>query len=182
METPKNQQKSSLLTIFGALIAAAVVFNLLFIFLTLKEAKTIGLLHKELINLEQNAQIINSSQQIYDKYKGDIEVISAVFPTEQSIPQFISTLESQIRASADEYTFKFNSITPISENTTLYLPLTITMKTDLARLLQFFENLEHLPYMTHITSVFTKSPAGIIGLGETTVALKVYVQNPFTYQ
>ncbi len=180
MNTQKTPQKTSLLTILSVLIGAAAVLNILFIMLTANEVKTTQLLKKELTNLEQNAQIIASSQQIYDQYKDDIEVISAVFSTEESIPQFISVLENQIRSSADEYTFKFSSVTPLSENTELYLPLIITMKTDLARLLQFFDKLEHIPYMTHITSVMSKAPDGIINLSEVTTILKVYVQNPFT--
>ena len=130
--------------------------------------------------MEQNAQIIASSQQIYNKYKDDIEVISAVFPTEESIPQFISQLEGEIRQTADEYTFKFSSITPISENTVLFLPLSITMKTDLTRLTLLLEKLENLAYIIHVTSINTKAPEGLNGVSEVNLQLKVYVQNPFT--
>ena len=176
----KTPAKTSLLTILSALVAGAVVLNILFIALAANEVRTIELLKKELTNLEQNAQIIASSQQIYNKYKDDIEVISAVFPTEESIPQFISQLEGEIRQTADEYTFKFSSITPISENTVLFLPLSITMKTDLTRLTLLLEKLENLAYITHVTSINTKAPEGLNGISEVNLQLKVYVQNPFT--
>lgn len=176
-----NKRKSSILTILIGFTAVMAVFNGLFIFLSASEIKTMTLLKKELVILEQNAQIIASSEKIYDTYKGDIEAISAVFPTEETISIFVQTLEGKIRNSADEYTFKFNTVTPIKDGDRLFLPLTLTMKTDLPRLEVFFGELEKLQYMTHITGLLTKAPDGLGGKIDTTISLIIYVQEPFSH-
>jgi hypothetical protein len=37
------------------------------------------------------------------------------------------------------------------------------MKTDLNRLYKSFEELEQVPYMTHINAILTKAPDGFLG-------------------
>jgi hypothetical protein len=137
-------------------------------------------LRNEYAILEQQKRIISASSEISEQYKNEIGVISGVFPTEQSIPLFIQTLEGLIRQASDEYTFKFNSLTPIVEGDKLFLLMTVTMKTDLPKLTAFFSSLEHLQYMTHVTGVIAKTPDGFFKKGEVSIGMKVYVQNPFT--
>lgn len=172
--------KSSKTVLLLSLIATLTLANILFIIFTTREAKTTTLLKSELTSLEQNELILSSAKTIYERYQNEINLINAVFPNEETIPIFIQNLEQLIRANADQYSVKFNSVTPLSEEDKLLLPLTITMKTDLSRLLRFFEELEQFPYMTHINSVLTKAPDGFGGGSEVILGLKVYVQKPFT--
>jgi len=178
----KKMQKTSIITILTAFLLSLVAINFLFLFFTQNEVKTIKLLKSELTNLERNEQIIASAQQIYRTYQDEIDIISQVFPGEADIPEVITTFENSIRLSTSEYTFKFNSITPLLEGENLFLPITITMKTDIEKLQLFLDKLENLPYMTHVTSVIAKSPDGFVGLGEVVVSLKMYVKNPFNNQ
>jgi len=164
----------------GILTAAFVVVNFLFLTLIRGEARTINLLKTQLTSLSQDQQIITSSNDLYNVYKDSIDIISEVFPSEETIPEFIQTLEELLKTYSDGYGIKFNSLSPLREQDNLYIVLTITMKTDFGRLTQFLEDLEHLRYMTHVASLTAKTPSGLAAAGEVTLALKVYVQNPFT--
>jgi hypothetical protein len=180
METKAPVQQVNGILLLGGISTAMVIIVLLFSFLFQGEVRTIKLLRNEYAILEQQKRIITASSEIGNEYSNEIEIISHIFPNEQSIPVFIQTLENLIRQSSEEYTFKFNSLTPIVEGDKLFLLMTVTMRTDLPKLLLFFFSLEKLPYMTHCTGVIAKTPNGFIGKSEVSIGMKVYVQNPFT--
>lgn len=180
MQKAKPVQKTSPLTIGVALSIGLVLLNVLFLMLARNAADTVSLLNLEFAGLEQNEKILTSSQEIYETYQDEIEVISSVFPNENTIPIFVQSIEEKLRAQTDEYSFKFNSVTPVSEQTRLYLPISIVMRTNLDRLQAFLSELEALPYLTHINTVSTKTPEGFTASSEITITMKVYVQNPFT--
>lgn len=176
----KNKPKTSKLAILVSLVVLLVVINLLFITLVSSEAKTVELLKKELTELYGQEKIITTASDLSDSYKEEIEVISAVFPTEQTITTFIQTIEDTLKGVTNEYTFRFSSPSPIREQDKLYLPLTMTVKTDMAGVTRLLEEFETLPFMTHITSISSRSPDGFSGVSEMGIFMKVYVQNPFT--
>lgn len=179
METKQPNTAFDPYTLGAIILAALVGVNILFLVFATNAAKTITLLKKESAMLVQDRQTFASSEQLYNSYKDDMDLISAVFPSEETIPTFIRTLEDLTRAFADEYTVKFVSLTPLVEEDKLYLLLTVTMKTDAARFIQFLASLEQLPYMTHVTSIQVQTPEGYTGKEEVTLGLKLYVKNPF---
>lgn len=176
----KPVQKTSTVSLLTVASVIVVVLNIAFLTFLATETRTIRLLRLDLASLEKDKQILTSSQGMYDTYKREIEVISTVFPNEETIPRFIQSLEEDLRVASDSYSVKFGSLTPLVEQDKLYLLLVITMQTDLPRLNRFFESLEHVRYMTHVVSVGSKTPDVFSGKQEVSVGLKVYVQNPFT--
>ena len=127
----------------------------------------------------QQEKIIVSAKQISSNYQAEIETISQVFPTEETIMVFIGQLESQIQKVTPEYSFRFASVTPLTEGNKLYLLLSVTTKTDLAGLTAFLDGLEKLPFLTHVVSIKAKTPDSFANMSEIVVLLKIYVQNPF---
>ena len=180
----KQIQQSALnsLTILISMVIAIILLNALFILLVQGEAKTIKLLKNELVTLEQEERIIASAQNIYESYQNEVEVISQVFPNEETFVDFVQVLENEVRASSDEYTFKFTANEPVKDQDKLLLPITITMKTELVRLTGFLTQMEKLRYMTHVSQLNARTPDGLIQTGEVTINLVIYVQNPFTTQ
>lgn len=176
----KVKKQSNILLLLTGFLMAIVTINIIFILLTVNDAKTVDLLKKENILLSQDKQIIVTAGDISSQYKSEIDLISKVFPNEESIPQFIQEMEQVVSTQSDDYSLKFNSLTPIAEQDKLYLLVTLTMKTDMERLLILFDKLEDLPYMTHVTAVDAKPPTGFVGKGEVSIQLKLYVQNPFS--
>ena len=85
-----------------------------------------------------------------------------------------------LKTNADSYAVKFSSVTPLKEQERLYLPLNLTLRTDSARLVLLLDQLEKLAYMTHVESIVTKTPEGFTKTGESTIDIKIYVQNPFS--
>jgi hypothetical protein len=178
----KNNQKLQLnpAMIWAGLLISVIIINCIFIFLTQSEFKTIKNMQSELNSLNQQKSIISAADEINQQYKNEIVVISKVFPNEQSIPQFIQTLEGVIKDSSDSSDpIKFNSLTPIPEGDKQFLLMTLSMKTDLPKLASFLARVEELPYMTHITGISAKSPGGFTGKGDILIGMKIYVQNPF---
>jgi hypothetical protein len=180
MKPEEKASRMDPLVLLNGLCVGFLLLSMIFIFLFQSEVRTITLLRNEYTILAQQKRIITAASEISKEYKDQIEVISGIFPNEQSIPLFIQALEVLIKQTSDEYTFRFNSLTPIIEGDKLFLLLTITMKTDLAKLVTFFSDLERLPYMTHVTGIVTKTPNGFKGVSEVSMGMKVYVQNPFT--
>lgn len=180
MEVKKTTATVSPIMILGGICLGLLLLSLILIFLFQNEIQTIKLLRNEYSILTQQKRIITASSEISEQYKDEIEVISGIFPNEQSIPVFIQALEGLIKQTSTEYTFRFNSLTPIIEGDKLFLLMTVTMKTDQSKLLQFLSALEQAQYMTHITGMMSKTPNGYTGPAEVSIGMKVYVQNPFT--
>jgi len=166
--------------LISLVVLCSVVVNGLFLFLSYSSARSIRLLESQVSQLEEEEKVIAASEQLYEQYQDEITTVANVFPNEETIPQFIQSLEGLIREYTDVYTVKFNSLTPLVEQEKLFLIMTVTMNTDLSRFVQFLEGLEAYPYMTHITSVTVKTPDGFSGVSEISITLKIYVQNPFT--
>lgn len=178
---PANQKQESSIRLFLIVIATSLfIGNLTLLIFIRKEGKTVDLVKTELINIEQDKRIVNSANEISTKYVKEIELISSVFPNEETLPVFIQSFEELLQKNTDSYSLKFNAVTPLKESEKLFLPLTFVMRTDLPRFISFLNSIEKLSYMTHINSLFAKSPDGISKTSEITVGLKVYVQNPFT--
>jgi hypothetical protein len=180
MDINKPSSQVNPIMILGGICVGLLLLSLILIFLFQNEIQTIKLLRNEFTILTQQKRIITASAEISEQYKDEIDVISRIFPNEQSIPIFIQALEGLIKQTSSEYTFRFNSLTPIVEGDKLFLLMTVTMKTDQEKLLQFLSALERLPYMTHITGMVSKTPNGYTGSAEVSIGMKVYVQNPFS--
>lgn len=179
IQKPEEKRTFSSIAVLIGVAASLVIINIAFLIFTANESKTIRLLKKELETLEQEERIIASAQEINNTYKDEIDIISSVFPSEETIPLFIQTLEEQVRLSSDEYNFKFNTISPIKEQEKLLLPLTVTMKTDMARYIDFLAKVEGMPYMMQVTAIHAKSPESFTQVSEIVTSIKLYVQNPF---
>jgi hypothetical protein len=176
----KSDAKVNMITIWVGILVALIALDLLFIYLSNNEVQTINLDNKELKILQQDQRIISASTEITNKYHKEIDAISGVFPDEENIPIFIQTLESLIKNTTDEYSFKFSSLTPVADQDKLFLLLSITMKTDMEHFQSFLDNLEKFPYMIHVTGISEKTPIGFNEKGEINLGLKLYVQNPFS--
>ncbi|MFC1626654.1 hypothetical protein ACFL1P_00455 [Patescibacteria group bacterium] len=168
------------ITIYSILVVVFCLTNLLALYLVHNSRGAIFLLRQQVSQLEQDQQIISSSQQLIDTYEDEIDVISQVFPDEESMLLFIQSLEQEIKTSTDTYSVKFNSLTPLKEKDKLFLLMTLSLKTDILGLHSFLKKIETLPYMTHITSVSVKTPGGIFSRSDVSVNIKIYVRNPFT--
>ena len=161
-------------------LAGIVVVNIgLLVFLN-TQVKVISLLQDQEKQLQQDQKIINSSEEIYNKYKNDIAAISDVFPNEEKVLPFLQLMENLAKKYSDDSAVKFASLSPQPEGDNLYLLFSIGMKTDPSRLSDFLTELESLPYMTRVLTISMSLPDGISGKVNVTINLKLYVKNPFS--
>lgn len=168
------------LSVWAGITVMFVIVNVLLLWFVDSTSKTFTLLQKEIIDLRRQEKLIASAKNLTTTYQKEIALISAVFPEEKTIPQFIKVLENHVASYSSEYSVKFNATTPLKEQDRLFLPLTITMRVDLVALTEFLAGLETLPYMTHVISINTKSPDGILNKSEIIIMLKAYVKDPFS--
>lgn len=176
---PKQHQPLNIIYIISGVLAALIVINMIFIFLLTNQVKTIHLLRSEQELLERDKRIIAASEEIKKKYQSEISIISNAFPNEMTFPLFLESLESLMRSYSDGENIRFTSVSPIPEQDRQFLLLSLSMNTDVVRMHEFLIKLEKLPYLTHITGIMVKSPGGFRAVSEYSIALKVYVQNPF---
>lgn len=179
MEQKKIRSLYNILTILSVSAGFLVFLDVLLVVFVATQKNTVALLKTQLIQLEQDYRVLSSSENVVEEYRDETEILSNVFPTEGTMLEFIQTLETLLRNSSEEYSIKFNSLTPVVEQDKLFLLLTLTLKTDLIRLDNFLGALEKAPFMTHVTGIVGKMPDSFNGTGELTVGLKVYVNNPF---
>jgi len=181
MKSGSNEYKlkQTLLLLVGIPLGL-ILLNALFLSVMMSATKTTTLLKAQLGILSQQKQLIASQAQVYSLYKDDIDTLSKVFPNEETIADFISAFEAYLKKNSDEFSFKFSSLTPVAEQDKLFLPAIIMMKTDLPRLISFLQDVENLPYMTHIVSIQSKNDEGFTGKQVILIGIKLYVQNPFT--
>jgi len=181
METQKSPKTAiGAVGIYTICMFILAGLNIAFLLFVINSARTVTLLQQEASALQEDQKMVSSSQDLYQTYVKEIEVITDVFPDEETIPNFIQSFESLIRPYTDEYNVRFVSLTPLVEQEKLYLLLTVIMKTDFIRFTNFLDALEKFPYMTHITSMSTKTPEGFTGKSEYAFGLKIYVKNPFS--
>ncbi len=167
------------ISLFVAGIVGLTLMNILFLLLVSNEGKTISLLKKQLVQLEQDNVILDSSEEISESYTEEIALLSKVFPNEETILSFLQSLEGLTKENSSEYSVKFTSLNPLAEQDKLFLVLSVFMKTDKTRLANFLKRLEQLPYMTQVNSTVIHMPDGFDGSLDVSQTIKVYVQNPF---
>lgn len=176
---PEKKPLINSIVILIAGVIIAVALNILFIVITQNEVMTTQLLKNEANNLTQDEQIVRSAADLETKYKSEIEKITEVLPTEETLPQFIKTLDEELKVKADDKSFKFTTDKPIKQQDRQFLLLQIFLKTDLKRLLEFLADLEKMPYLTHIDELDVRSPDGFVNVSDVVITLKLYVQSPF---
>lgn len=179
MDKKKTSALSNTVTIFIGGLVTLLLLNILFLLLISNERKTVMLLKTQLAQLEQDSAILASSEEVSQTYTEEAELLSKVFPNEETILQFLQSLESITRESSDEYSVKFTSFNPLAEQDKLYLVLSVFMRSDRVRFLNYLSLVEQLPYMTQVTNMVTQTPDGLDGKIEVSLIMKVYVQNPF---
>lgn len=159
-----------------------VVVNIGIMFMLLNQAKTISLLQEQQQQLVQDQRILNSSEEIYAQYEGQIEKILNVFPDEETVLDFLQTLETLSKEHSTEYSVRFASRSPLPESDKLFLLFTVSLKTDKAQLDAFLDSLEALPYMTRVLTMNVAFPDPLSQAVDATLTLKLYVKNPFQLQ
>jgi len=180
MPTQVTLPKITTTTLLVLAVSVLVVLDILFLSLVKSQSGSVVLLKNQLRTLKKDEEIVKSGNDLNRRFQDEIVQISSVFPNEETITDFVQTLEALAKSNSDEYSFKFISITPLKEQDVQAIPISVSLKTDLPRLINLLDNLETLPFMTHVSTITSKTPRNIVGPQETIISLKVYVQNPFS--
>jgi hypothetical protein len=172
---------------FKTIILISLAFMLLLVHFILlwsagQQKKSLQVIRKQLDADRQDQNIIMAAETLNSKFAKEISIISKVFPTEQTTPNFIRVYEELAANYALDYSIKFNSTQPVPEASNLYLPLTAIFKIKYDNLVNFLGDMEKLPYLTHITSINIAAPDGISGILDVRATFKLYVNNPFVSQ
>lgn len=169
--------------IFRACIAGGiVVLNVVLLGFIHKQGSALKLINEQQTKFRLERQIITSADQITSRFAQEIASLSAVFPDESSMTSFLKLLEKESTPYVYNYSVKFSSQSPLDEQGKMYIPLVVSFHSDNEGLLNFLMRLEQLPYITHVTSIFTKIPEDNSNSNEVQLGIKVYVQKTFSSQ
>ena len=180
MEQKKAQSLERSIERLIVVFLVLLVINFGVVFFLRSQVTVIGLLNEQLLQLQQDQRILSSAEQIYQTYKDNITTINAVFPDEETVLDFLQTLETMAKNTSDESAVKFASFSPQPEGDKLFLVFTVNQTTDVDRLSSFLSQLEKLPYMTHILSLSITWADQKKGTINVTMQLKLYVKSPFS--
>lgn len=136
-------------------------------------------------NQQAIANLTERSQNKSELYKflgineEGIQQIHSALPNEDTIADFVSTIEDLLSLSEIEGDFHFSAIVPSKANNQLSIPFLIKMNTTIPKFLSFMRQLEKMPYIIQVTSVNINTPQGIGGGVEASIGATIYVQDPF---
>lgn len=169
--------------VFRVCIAGGiVVLNFVLMGYIHKQSSALKGINEQRTKFRLERQIITSADQITSRYAQEIASLSAVFPDESSMTNFLKILEKESTPYVYDYSVKFSSQSPLDEQGKMYIPLVVSFHADNEGLQNFLLRLEQLPYITHVTTLFTKIPEDNRTFNEVQVGIKVYVQKAFSTQ
>ena len=159
-----------------------IIFNLVLLALIHRQSKALKSTNEQQTKFRLERQIITSADQINMRFSQEIASLSGVFPNESSMTNFLKMLEKEATPYVYNYSVKFSTQTPLDEQGKMYVPLVVSFHTDNEGLQNFLARLEQLPYITHVTTIFTKIPQDNSNMNEVQMGIKVYVQKAFSSQ
>jgi hypothetical protein len=174
----KSKTQRLLLAIVSVLILASIIICLI-VYLTSLQTKRQTGLKQQKISLQQSA-IANQrlADLAQDELQG-IQLITEIFPDDQSIITVIQKLEALIKTFDPGGTVKFASLSPVKTNDQLSIPLLYHLRVSPAQGMRFLTELEHLPNVIQVKNVEIKTPQGASGAADMTLGALLYVKDPF---
>lgn len=159
-----------------------ILINLLLLILIGNISRSIKLLRTEEQHLKREVALAAQTVTALPQYDAFTEAVSGIFPTEETLPRFIDTVELIIKSVTSSYTpLRLLSPVPQKEDDKLFLLYAFTFRGNIESGEKLLNRIELLPYFIHIISISGRTPSGLHGSdSEIGITFKVYVQNPFT--
>lgn len=174
-----GKRTERMLLIAGVIAALGIVLSAILLLLASEQVKKIDTLKTELTSLQSSQQTNQGLQSFVQANLEQINDLVQVFPSETTIIDFVSSLESLITEIDPDGEINFSTLDPVKQKTELVIPFDIHMLATNAQILEMLKEIETLPYIISITKVDSRLPQGLAGQGEFTLGGIVYVQDPF---
>jgi Tfp pilus assembly protein PilO len=174
-----GKRTERMLLIAGVITILGIALSAILLMLANQQVKKITTLKIELDNLQSSQQTNLGLQNFVQANLDQINDLVQVFPSETTIIDFVSRIESLVVAIDPEGEMNFSTLDPVKQKTELLIPFTIQLSATYAQVLELLKQIETLPYIISITKVDSRLPQGLNGQGEFTIGGIVYVQDPF---
>jgi hypothetical protein len=180
-ETPqiiKVTQKFNLaigvLMVGGALIIGSIIF------LTGNQAKHYVTQIQDYQNLVQSRIATNHIQSLVGSKIDELTTVEDAFPNDSSIIEVMQKLETLVRNVDPQGTVHFAPQGQTKVNNQLGVALNFRFMATPSDTINFLRHLERLPHIIEVNRIEIKTPNGVSNIGETTMGVTLYVQDPFT--
>lgn len=165
--------KMASITLPPVLICIAILFTLM----TKNQLVKYKKIQQELIAKTQEVQQRKQFNDFISNNQTNLEKIGLSLPNEAMMVSVLQDLESVLKKYDPAAVYKFSSSTPTKTNTSLTIPMTLSIKLPLTNLSAFFNDIYSLPYIFQVMTIESQ-----ISNNEAThvIGMRVYVQDPFT--
>lgn len=174
-----GKRTERMLLIAGVITILSIALSVILLLLSSQQVKKVNTLKTELDNLQSSQQTNQGLQSFVQTNLDQINDLVQVFPSETTIIEFVSSIETLVTAIDPEGEMNFSTLDPVKQKTELVIPFSIRLNATYAQILEMLKTIETLPYIISITTVDSRLPQGINGQGEFTIGGIVYVQDPF---
>jgi len=175
-----NSKAQRLLVAILAVLIGGLILVGFIVYVTSVQMKRQTGLKQQKISLQQSALANQRLAALAQDQLEGIQLITEIFPDDQSIITIIQKLETLIKTFDPSGSVKFASLSPVKTNDQLSVPLLYRLRVSPAQGLRFLTELEHLPNVIQVKSIEFKTPQGASGAAEMSMGALIYVKDPFT--
>jgi len=169
---------SSLLKITLITISLLTITTIIIVVLINNKLKQLNLINQQLSAKGQDNQSLDVALAYLGNNQQQIDLILNTLPNESQLIDFIAAIESMSATFSNQHSIEFSALAPTGSGNWKYIPLILKLTTDQANFELFLAGLEKLPYIVEVTSIDSQTEAAP-AVWNYTLAIRVYVQNPF---
>lgn len=159
-----------------AIPAVLLIIAGFFTQLTSQKLNVVNTTKQEIIVARQVLDEANNFNSFLTAHQIDLEKMGTALPSESMLVGVVQDIEAVIKTYDQRATLTFSQATPIRIGTDLTVPLSISLSLPLHQLPQLYDQLMTLPYLLQVTQSESKIADN---LTNTTITLRLYVQDPF---
>ncbi len=179
MTTTLNRKASRLTLATISFLVFGSVITALMLYLTHNQVKKHATLVQQRLTTQQSLSGTQSLAGYVRTNLASLQQILNVFPDESNIIEPIQALESLVQTYDPRGTAKFPSVTPVSVNNQLSIPISLKLTLSPYRSVEFLRQLERLPYIFEVTNYDARWSNDASSSAELDIKLVLYVQDPF---
>ena len=180
METPDTTTRAKQV-MFYRIVTVAIPVGLLIIAgiftqLTGQQLTILKTTKQEITTAKQTSEEAKNFNSFLTAHQIDLEKMSTAVPSESMLVGVVQDIEAIIQTYDPRASLTFSQATPIRSGVDLIVPLSVSLNLPLNQLPELYKKIMALPYLIQITQSESKTSDN---LANTTINLRLYVQDPF---
>ena len=169
---------NSRIQLFSIGLTIAIGINFGLYYLNRGKIKQLSAIRQQLAVVEQNTKNVQNTESFLTNQVEQIQLVLDALPNEDTLIDFVQTLETVASQSSRNSSLEFNALAPKGKDSK-YIPFVIKMSTDSPNFIDFLSKLEKLPYLVQVTDIKSTKINQDSDVWDFNISARVYVQDPF---